>query len=387
MQRTRTRYPTVVVGAGPAGLGTAAELGRRGVEALLVDRASDVAAAWRGRYDHFRLNTSSWFSFLPGRRFPREAGRWPSRDALVAYYEAYARDHGLRFQGETEVERIDRRPGGWRVRTSRGEIGADRVVVATGKYRTPVRPSWPGSDDFAGELVHAADYRNSRPYRGRDVLVVGSGASGFEIATQVARDGGGTVWLAIRTPPHIVRRSIGPIPIDFFAVLGRPLPVPLVDRIGKLMRRVAIGDLSAYGLPTPRDGIYTRLKRTGMVGTIDGPYVQAVKRGLVQVVPAVERVDGSDVVLADGSRLAPDAVVAATGYRRDLEPLVGHLGVLGDDGQPVVHGSSTDPVAPGLHFIGFSEPLSGNLRELRRDAKRIARTIAAASARAGLESQ
>lgn len=76
----------VIVGAGPAGLGLAASLGRAGIDALVVETEETIAPAWRARYDGFILNTSRWFSHLPGRRLPREAGLWPSRDALVTYY-------------------------------------------------------------------------------------------------------------------------------------------------------------------------------------------------------------------------------------------------------------------------------------------------------------
>lgn len=369
----------VVIGAGPAGLGTAAMLRRRGVQALLVDRADAVATSWRARYDGFRLNTSSWFSYLPGQRFPRTADRWPSRDELVAYYQSYAERNGLRFRGGTEVERVDRSDGGWVLRTSGGQIDTRYVVIATGKYRTPIIPSWPGRESFEGEVIHSTEYRNAQPYAGREVLVIGPGASGFEIATQVASADGSKVWLAVRTPPHIVRRNVGPLPVDLFAVLGRRLPVPVVDRLGKIIRRLTIGDLTGYGLQTPPDGVYTRLKRTGMVGTVDGPYLDSVKSGAVTVVPALERFDGRAVILADGSRLNPATVIAATGFHRDLEPLVGHLGVLTRDGHPAAHGARTHPDAPNLHFIGFSEPLSGNLRELRLVAKRIAHAIASTS--------
>jgi putative flavoprotein involved in K+ transport len=113
-----------------------------------------------------------------------------------------------------------------------------------------------------------------------------------------------------------------------------------------------------------------------MIPTVEGPYVGAVKQGLVKVVPALERFERSSVVLADGSQLGPDAVIAATGFRRNLEPLVGHLGVLRNDGHPAVHGPQTHPSAPDLYFIGFSEPFSGNLRQLRLESRRIARRIA-----------
>ena len=90
----------------------------------------------------------------------------------------------------------------------------------------------------------------------------------------------------------------------------------------------------------------------------------------------VEAFDGADVLLADGSRIQPDVVLAATGYRRRLEPLVGHLAVLDPTGRPKVTGPRTDPAAPNLYVMGFTNPISGYLRELGFTARKIARAIA-----------
>jgi putative flavoprotein involved in K+ transport len=236
---------------------------------------------------------------------PPEAGRWRSRDALVAYYEGYATRHRLDLQAETTVERVGRRNGAWCIQTSCGRIEAQSVVIATGKYHTPVVPNWTGKDTFTGELIHSSRYRNPGPYRDRHVLVVGPGASGFEIATQLAKGGAASSRLSIRTPPHIIHRDIGPLPSDFFAVISRWVPVRVVDRVGDLIRRITIGDLSAFGLPAPPDGIYSRVKRTGMIPTIDGPYVEAVKELQVEVGSAVEGFQDETVVLSDGRRLEP----------------------------------------------------------------------------------
>ena len=84
------------------------------------------------------------------------------------------------------------------------------------------------------------------------------------------------------------------------------------------------------------------------------------------------------MLLEGGGRIQPDAVIAATGYEHGLERLVGHLGVLDDRGLPLMHGAVTHPNAPGLHFIGFSNPISGNLREIALDARRIAKALRAA---------
>jgi hypothetical protein len=82
------------------------------------------------------------------------------------------------------------------------------------------------------------------------------------------------------------------------------------------------------------------------------------------------------VRLLGGASIRPDVVVAATGYRPSLEPLVRHLGVLDEHGLPCAHGEKQAPGAPGLHFLGFSNPPTGNLREMSIDARRIARRVA-----------
>jgi hypothetical protein len=92
-------------------------------------------------------------------------------------------------------------------------------------------------------------------------------------------------------------------------------------------------------------------------------------------VAAVDGFEGGKVVLADGTLVSPEAVVAATGYVRALEGLVGHLGVLDERGRPVAHGARAPQQAPGLHFTGFTTPISGTLREVAMDAEKIAKAI------------
>ena len=82
------------------------------------------------------------------------------------------------------------------------------------------------------------------------------------------------------------------------------------------------------------------------------------------------------MLLADGTRITPEVVIAATGFSRELEPLVGHLGLLRENGRPVVHGPYCHRDAPGLYFIGFSDPISGMFREINLDAWKIAHAIA-----------
>lgn len=367
----------VVVGGGPAGLAAAAMLKARGITALVLDQADEVGASWKTHYDRLHLHTVRWLSNLPGLRIPRREGKWVARDGVVRYLKDYASHHDLRVRLSATVTSIGRDDAGWEVRTNNGSIRADAVVIATGYNNEPVIPQWPGAASFKGQLMHSNTYRNGLSYTGKDVLVVGTGNSGAEIAVDLVESRARKVWLSVRTPPNILRRQLGGLPTQVIGVILRRLPVPAVDRIAGATQRLTVGDLSRYGMPAPERGVYTRVLTEERIPILDVGLIRALKRRDIMVVPAVESLDGSEVVLIGGSRLAPDAVIAGTGFRRGLEDLVGHLGVLDEKGTPVVHGGVTHPLAPNLYFIGYSNPLSGNLRELGIDARRIARVVAA----------
>ena len=370
-----SEHHVVVVGAGVAGIASALALKDAGLRPLVVDRADRVASSWRSRYDSLRLNTWRPLSHLPGRRFPKGTPTFPSRAELIEHIDRHAGEDGIEMRLGTQVERIERGDEGWVVRTSAGELRAPQVIVATGVDQTPVVPDWPGSEAFQGELLHSSEYRNPAPFVGRRVLVVGPGSSGMEIAHELVEGGAAKVWLAVRTAPNIVLRAgIGPVPGDLLATWLLQLPTGLADRIARFGARMDFGDLAEYGLPFPETGLFADLRTRGKVPAIvDGAVVEAIKEGRIEVVAAVASLESTQVELADASRIEPEALIAATGYRRSLEPVVGHLGVLGERGMPSV--LAPGAAAPGLRFAGFIlRP--GGLGYMGKQARRSARAIA-----------
>lgn len=368
-------HDAIVIGAGPGGLATAGALRGAGFAPVVLERAADVGARWRGYYDRLTLQSPRWLTSLPGYRIPREFGRWPERDGFVAYLEQYVGRHELDIRHGITVDRIDRSAAGWSVTTDQGQWHAPYVIVATGYNNIPYIPPWPGRDHFPGQLLHAADFRNGEPFREQDVLVVGAGNSGAEIALFASRDGAARVRLAVRTPPHVAPRQILGFPSLLAAIMVRRMPAKIGDIGMGSAARLAIGDLTRYGMPATREGLNTKYRRTKVTPILDTGIVEAIKSGAVEIVSAVDRFDQGAVMLTDGQRIAPDVVIAATGYRRGLEPLVGHLGVLDSAGDPVVHGARSAPDAPGLHFVGYVHPLSGNIREIAIHARKIARSL------------
>ena len=362
----------IVVGAGPAGLATAAQLRRANVPAVVLEQADAIASAWRGRYDRLKLNSPRWYSRLPdGPEF--KGATFPSRDELIAYLDAYALRHSIDVRLGVRVERIEREFDGWRLVTSDGERHAGHVVVAGGYEHRPHVPAWAGRARFRGELLHAAAYRSPDSYAGRDVLVVGPGCSGAEIAYDLAEGGARRVRLAVRTPPNIIVRDPVGAPL---ATFFHKLPPQIGDAVMRIVRAKKVGDLSEYGLPAPEEGVFSRLKRLHVAPMIvDAEVLQAIRDRRIEIVGAVEGFDETGVLLAGSERIEPDAVIAATGYRTGLEAIVGHLGVLDDHGAPrVIRGQA----APGLRFVGY-DPRPAQLRYAGREASRAAKAIGRAT--------
>ena len=372
----QSKPDTVVIGAGPAGLAVARELRHRhGISALVVDKAAAPAVSWRNRYDNFRLNTNGFLSHLPGQRIPLSAGRWPTKEDMVRYFDRYVRQQDITLALGCEVNRIDRAANGWLVGTSSGEMRTPAVVLATGKYRTPVVPPWPGLGQFIGEVVHSGNFRNAWPFAGRDVLVVGAGNSAADIAVQLAEDGAGKVWLAVRTPPHLVRRAIGPVPSDIFLELFARVPARVVDPVIAQLNRLLFGDLSVYGFHRPPLGLKATVEQRGRIPTLADELVEAVRSGRVEVVAAVAAVESNRVILDDGTAVKPEVIVAATGFSTDLDGLVGHLGVLDEDGDP--RGGFASHLGDGMFAIGYGIPPNGPLRAIRLAATPLAGQVAA----------
>jgi hypothetical protein len=197
----------------------------------------------------------------------------------------------------------------------------------------------------------------------------------MEIAHELAREGAAKVWLSARTPPNIMLRD-GPagLPGD---VISTPLyhaPIRIADAIARFGRKQDIGDLSEYGLPIPEEGIFARNARLGVAPAIvDKEVIDSIRDHSIEVVRGVESLEADAAVLADGERVAPDAIVCATGFRRGLEPMVGHLAVLDERGRPRTVGAK--PADEGLRFIGYV-PRPSQIGATAKQAKRAARAIA-----------
>jgi len=347
--------PTVVIGAGQAGLATGYHLARRGQQFVILDGRDRIGDAWRSRWDSLRLFTPARYDALPGKRFPAPTRTFPTKDEFADYLENYARHFELPVRTKARVRRLSRPNGRFRIDTDTGSLEASNVVVAMSNYQEPWIPPFADQLDPDIRQIHSRDYRNPAQLRAGPVLIVGAGNSGAEIARELAP--AHQVWLS--------GRDVGQLPFRIAKPLNQVILVRLVLRF--LFHRVLT-------VRTPL-GRRARPKLTSQAG----PLIRVRRSDLealgVTCVPKVAGVDGEQPLLTDGRVLEVNNVIWCTGYHPGFSWI--DLPVHGE--REPQHHSGVVPSQPGLYFTGlhFLHALSSAMiHGADRDAERIVGEIA-----------
>lgn len=360
----------IIVGAGPAGLACAATMRAAGISVTVFEKADSVGSVWRRHYDRLHLHTHRVHSGLPGMAMPSDYPAYPSRRQMVAYLEDFAARFDIRPRFNTEVLGIHRDGTRWRAETAFGSISAPAIIIATGIADAPYRPSWLGSETFAGRAIHSSEYRNPDSFAGQRVLVAGFGNSGGEIALDLA-NAGVHVALAVRGPVQILPRDLLGFPIVSWAILYRRLPARLVDQINAPVLRLAVGNFERLGLRRAAKGPLQMIEEDGHVPLIDIGTLAKIRDGSISIRSGIERFTYDGVKFTDAQAEQFDTVILATGYRPDLRRLLPDVpDVFDRHGMPTLTGQAT--AAPGLYFCGQITVPTGQLREIAIEAQRIA---------------
>lgn len=318
---TDEHYDVAVIGAGQAGLAIGHFLGKQGSRFMILEAADSIGSAWRSRWDSLVLFTPRRYDALPGLAFPGDPDGYPTRDEVIAYLELYAAHFQLPITLSSPVGSLTREGDAFVLEAGGKRILADQVVVATGPFQEPNVPAL--ADGLSDEVFQTHSTGYSRPAdvpEGR-VLVVGGGNTGFQIAKE----------LAATREVHL-------------AIGSRQKPLPQ-----RLLGRDLFWWLTKVGLLSKT--VESRLgRRLQSRDTLIGSSPRQVKRHGVQVRPRAVGADGDTIAFADGSVLAVDAVIWATGYRPDHAWI--ELPVTDDNGR-LRHRRGVTEV-PGLYFLGLS---------------------------------
>lgn len=284
---------SVVIGAGQAGLSSSFHLRRLGVDHVVLDANDRPGGAWQHRWEALTMGDVHGVADLPDQELPPAAGPERANIFVPAYFTDYERRHHLPVVRPVVVGSVRDEDGLLRVEAEDGRTWLARTLVnATGTWRRPFVPYYPGQETFAGEQLHTVDYPGPEHFRGKRVLVVGGGASAVQFlgALRPVTD---TVWVTRREP---VWRTGG-----FGEVEGREAVARVEERVRK-------------GLP-PRSVV-------SVTGLMLRPQEQeAARLGAYERRPMFARIEPDGVRWEDGSFEQVDVIVWATGFRPDVEHL------------------------------------------------------------------
>jgi len=356
-----TSSTVLVVGASFSGLATAACLRRRNITYSIIEKAQAVGAPWRHHYERLHLHTNKRLSGLPYHGWGAEAPRYPGRRAVIAYLEEYQRAFEIQPHFQTQAHSIQRLDNRWITETNNGRFKSQYVVMATGAYGKPKTPAVKGQDTFPGVILHSYDYKTGADFRGQRVLVVGFGNSACEIAIDLVEQRA-SASMTVRSAVNVIPRDILGVPVLELSLLLQHLPARLADRIAAPLVRGVIGDVTRLGLERMPYGPIEQIVRDGKAPVLDIGLVRLIREGKVCIYPGVDRIDGATVRFADGRAAEFDAIVAAIGYTRNDAEIVR---------APSQHHFGED----GLYFCGYWISPTGQIREIGRDAQRIAADI------------
>ncbi len=340
-------FDVAVVGGGQAGLAIGYYLARQGHRFVILESAGTIGATWRSRWESLVLFTPRRYDSLPGLPFPGEPDGYPTRDEVIAYLENYAESFALPVQLGSNVGALTKQDDTFLLSLNDHTIKAHQVVVATGPFQSPRLPEF--AHGLAPDVfqIHSADYTKPSDVPPGTVLVVGGGNTGFQIATELSETHDVHISIGSRQTP-LPQRLLGR---DLFSwlVTTRLLNTTVDSRLGRKLSR--------------RD-------------TLIGSSPRALKRRGVKIKPRSSAASDRTVSFSDGTRLAVDAVIWASGFGLDHSWI--NLPISTDDGQ-IRHRRGVTDIA-GLYFLGLPwQHTRGSalLGWIRDDAEYLAQQIAA----------
>lgn len=369
---------TLIIGAGPAGLAVAGLLSQKGRPFLLLEKEDKIAPVWHNHYERLCLHTVKEHSDLPALPMPADYPTYVSRLDLIAYWESYARKMNIQPLFGQQVVKIRREQDHWITETGTDKFQSKNVVVATGYNRSPYLPDWPGREQYKGNFLHSHAYRSAKPFKGQKVLLIGMGNTGAELALDLYENDA-TPYISVRGPVNFIRRDIAGRPTQKTAILLAKLPDRAADFIARLVQKLTVGDLTPYGVPASPYAPNEQMRRFGKVPVIDIGAIDLIKQRKVQILPGIERFNERSVTFTDGRTETFDTVIACTGYRARVEDFIENARtLLNERGYPRQVWYEEKGLS-GLYFCGFTEPISGVLRNIKIDSVLITEHIYQAS--------
>ncbi|XP_054806315.1 probable indole-3-pyruvate monooxygenase YUCCA10 [Prosopis cineraria] len=311
----------VIVGAGPSGLATSACLTKYSIPHIILEKHDCNVSLWRKHtYDRVNLHLAKEFCSLPLMPHSPSSPTFLSKAEFLNYIDNYVSHFNIspRYNRMVDVAVYDEAEKKWKIETTNTQVGERReayvakyVVVATGENSEEYIPEVSGLDSFEGEIVHSKNYKCGSKYKGKEVLVVGCGNSGMEIAYDL-NDFEARTSIVIRNPVHLLTKDL----VHQGMSMLKYLPTQKVDTVIMFLANLEYGDLSEFGIHRPEEGPFYLKKVTGRSPVIDIGTIRKIRDGEIKVVPsAIKRIEKKKVVFENNMEKDFDVIVFATGFK------------------------------------------------------------------------
>ncbi|XWS36226.1 hypothetical protein CRYUN_Cryun20dG0067200 [Craigia yunnanensis] len=371
--------PVIIVGAGPSGLATAACLSLHSVPYIILEREDCFASLWKKyAYDRLQLHLDKQFCVLPHMPFPESYPRFISKKQFVSYLDDYVSHFKISplYRRCVELAKFDEASKKWIVKARNlgsaevEEFTGGFLAVASGEASNPYTPEIEGLNTFPGDVLHSTQFRNGKAFRDQNVLVVGSGNSGMEIALDLANHGANTS-MVVRSPVHILSKEM----VYLGLIMLKYIPVNIVDSLMVMLSKLVYGDLTKFGITRPKEGPFFMKVAYGKYPVFDVGTYNKIKSREIQVLPGISSIKGSVVVLENGKTHPFDTIVFCTGFKRSTNIWLKEQGddyLLNDDGIPKPSFPNHWKGKNGLYCVGLSRR---GLYGASADAQNIANDI------------
>jgi indole-3-pyruvate monooxygenase len=365
---------TLIVGASISGLALAAALQKHSVEYMIIEKTSEIASPWRKHYERLHLHTNKRVSGLPYKKFGDHVPRYPSRNEVLSYLEEYQKYFGIQPLLNTEASSIRKEEDYWITQTNNETFRSRYVIMATGAFGKPKPVYFEGMDSFPGAIMHSSAYKNGKDFKGKKVLVVGFGNSACEIAIDLYEQGA-LPCMSVRSAVNIIPRDLMGIPIlEISQVLSR-LPPRLADTINAPLMRLLFGDISKLGLQKKSYGPFEEIKKEGSIPVLDIGTISHIRKGHIKIYKGIERIKESTVCFSDGSNEDFNAIIACIRFSTE-NARIADVGNDRFDDLKFCADRQQLFGKDGLYFCGYWVGPTGQIHEISRDAKKIAKDIA-----------
>jgi cation diffusion facilitator CzcD-associated flavoprotein CzcO len=352
-----------IIGAGSSGIVACKVLKQHGIDFDCYEKGSGIGGNWRymndngmsAAYRSLHINTSKKVMAYSDYPMPESYPDYPSHFQILEYFESYVNHFGFRDKiqfgvGVTNVQKLENNT--YQVSLDNGKtLLYDAVIVASGHHWKPRYPDFEGT--FEGKTLHAHDYKTPDIFQNDpNVLVVGIGNSGVDIACEAARNTTGKVWISTRSGAYILPKYIMGIPFDTLNKYSVDwLPMAVKRALLSFFLWLARGKQQNYGVPKPKRPLLSEHP------TISQDLLSLAGHGKVLFKPNIKKLNGKSVIFEDGSEETIDILIYATGYKIAFPFFDKDFLYVETDNRLELYKNVILPNVPHLYFIGFLQPL------------------------------